>query len=105
MRKKILAILSVLVGALVLAGCGTKSPETTGDKNTPATENESSLNNNGTNISTQDLPTPTGKVDSTVDAIIDGGNKEGAQALSDDNDAKSATASDSQAVDETGQDL
>jgi len=47
-------------------------------------------------------PAPTGKVDDTVNAIVDGANKEGTAATSDENAAKTATDNNSQAVNDLG---
>jgi hypothetical protein len=43
-----------------------------------------------TSQSLEKLPEPTGKVDDTVDAIINGADSEKTQAISDESDAKSA---------------
>lgn len=99
MKKKILTVLTLGVAVLALAGCGKKAAQNNAPESQAANNQQSSAKEEA------NLPTPTGKVDDTVNSIVSGADKEGAQATSDDNDAKSATANDSQAVDDTGKEL
>lgn len=101
MKKKILTVLTLGAAVISLAGCGNKTaPNDNGPENKGADQSAQQRERERAS-----LPTPTGKVDDTVNSIVDGADKEGAQATSDDNDAKSATANDSQAVDDTGKEL
>jgi hypothetical protein len=103
--KKIGILAGIVLAVVFLSGCGQKN-----DKNViplqsnPAVDQNSSLNNKekGSEVLSETPPVPTGKVDDTINAIVDGANKESAQVVSDDNDAKSAAASDSEAVGEIG---
>jgi hypothetical protein len=102
--KKIGTLAGIAMAVVFLSGCGQNKTSITPAQNNPATSQQSSQNSDesGSEVTSENIPTPTGKVDDTVNAIIDGANKESAQVTSDDNDAKSAAASDSEAVGETG---
>jgi heat shock protein HslJ len=103
--KKIGTLAGVVLAVVFLSGCGQKKDTSVVPSQTNPAANQSSSTSseqNGSEVSSETPPAPTGKVDDTVNAIIDGANKESAQVTSDDNDAKSAAASDSEAVGETG---
>jgi hypothetical protein len=107
MHKKLIIISVFSLALVALSGCGNKNTAPSGtsvNSQIPATGDNKSADS-GSSVQAENLPVPTGKVDDTVDAIISGANSEGDQALSDDNEAKSATASDSEAVDEIGKEL
>jgi hypothetical protein len=100
-------VLFIIIGAVFLSHKKSQSPAVSKvPSNASISQKGNQPNINTTVENTADVPpAPTGKVDDTVNAIIDSANKEDAQATSDDNDAKSATASDAQVVDEIGQGL
>jgi len=102
--KKTGTLAGIALAVAFLSGCEQNKTPISPAQNNPAASQESSQNSKelGSEVTSKSLPAPTGKVDDTVNAIIDGANKESTQVTSDDNDAKSATASDSEAVDETG---
>lgn len=89
-KKKIIAGLALGTFALILAGCGNKAaPDQDSSQNQFGAEQaktEQAIKDN----SVQKMPEATGKVDDTVDAIIDGATSEEAQATSTDADAQSA---------------
>jgi hypothetical protein len=111
--KKIMS-LSVLVFSMVLlAGCGGGNNQSSINTNIPKTAvpNANTVKNNvdanTPSVATPDtanLPAPTGKVDDTVNAIVDGAGKENAQVSSDEGDAKAAVdnSTNSQAANDLG---
>lgn len=78
----------IFTAAVLLAGCGNKNAS---PQKTTSTESGQMKNNqNIQDTSSQKMPEATGKVDDTVNAIIDGANSESAQAESTDSDATAA---------------
>lgn len=90
--KKIALGIVLGVGLLVIAGCGSKNADTPANTQKTKVDQKAKkqMNNAGDSQASETLPPATGKVDDTVDAIIDGADKESAQATSTDSDAKSA---------------
>lgn len=98
--KKVLAFSSLVFGVVFLMGCGNGSGQsgmnTTIPKavvpNSDIVKNDVDINNPGVvTPDVKNLPTPTGKVDDAVDAIVDGIGKENVQVSSDESDAAAAT--------------
>jgi ABC-type oligopeptide transport system substrate-binding subunit len=89
--KKVLTGAVLGLALLILTGCG-NNPASTPSNATPQTPevNSPTTPPSATNDSAS-LPVPTGKVDDTVNAIVDGANEEGMQVTSDENDARSIT--------------
>ena len=86
--RKIITGIVFGVAALALAGCGNKNVSTSV---TPSQSKTSSTQDAMSSDSVvQKMPPATGKVDDTVNAIIDGANSEGTQAISTDADAAAA---------------
>jgi|GEM_PF-3454524 len=86
--KKILSLGLLTMGVLFLAGCGAKNnPESAPMQKTTQTSAEKAA----AEAAASKVPVPTGKVDSTVDAIIGGADSEKTQATSDEADVKALT--------------
>ncbi len=110
--KKVISLSVLVLGVVFLAGCGNgqtgtntnvpngieSSADTVKDNATPVAPTSADTSN----LSTP--PTPTGKVDDTVNAIVDGAKNESTQVTSDENDAKAATdnSTNSQAANDLG---
>jgi uncharacterized lipoprotein YajG len=79
-------IVTLVLGAsiILLAGCGAKDTVTKVPMQKQAEKQE-------TKVSEEKVPTPTGKADDTIDAIVDGADSERAQAISDETDVKALT--------------
>lgn len=101
MKKKILTGLALGAALLVLAGCGGK----TGVSNNAPSPSPDQSSQISSATQSANLPQPTGKVDNTVDAIIGGANEEGAEATSDEADAKGLTSDNGQAASDLGASL
>jgi predicted small secreted protein len=88
--KKILFSGSLGLAMLVLSGCGGNKTQPSGqDAQSPTEKTQSSAVSAEEQVN---LPAPTGKVDDTVNSIIEGANSEKAQAASDSEDAKSSVS-------------
>lgn len=97
-NKKILSTLFLGAAVLFLSGCWSKD----------ATQEKNGAKNNADISSSQNisnLPEPTGKADDTFNSIIDGANQESSQITSDENDARSAIADESQVIDDLDKEL
>ena len=92
--KKILTIMLAGMFVLFLAGCGNKNVNTGSVTPVVSPKNNNSADSTKDNASAQSddvsqkMPNATGKVDDTVNAIIDSSTSEGAVATSTDSDAQ-----------------
>lgn len=79
--KKILSLGVLLLGVIFLAGCGIK--------NNPSNESMQKQTDKSAKEAVKiEVPAPTGKVDTTIDAIISGADSEKMQTVSDESDVR-----------------
>jgi hypothetical protein len=90
--KKIITSTVFLLAVFLLAGCGAK--DTTKTSTAPMQKQDNKPAEKPiANTQAIETPAPSGKVDDTIDAIINSADSEKAQAISDADDAKSAVDS------------
>ena len=82
MKKGSAGVLVLGAAVLFLSGCGgsktTSVPDATQNSQGTGQSNDTSSNDAGAAVSSENLPPATGKVDDTVNAIVSGAGKVGA---------------------------